>query len=314
MSRWITALCFYLLGLCPFGTCLTPCAAQRVGNHFARLPSLQSVAKDAVQADGSDSISFAAGAVQLKAPDGWWVQELPRRREVRLVLSPEEFGKRIPRDAIWLCYHVVGPSRMTREAELQGMLPGRLRLSTDATATASAPTVFQFGPWLAVAQEFVSSQSQADDVPIKGRHVLVRTDWGIFELHASAPVNRFETRTAAWTQVWKSIQLEAPANFSPYETTAVLEASAILGSWKSYRSRMRLRHDGTISIVPDSVNLLTTAGSPDVLEGTFESRGDLLFVTWRDGSRLNFRWRSRGSDLFLTDHEGQISQLKRLLE
>ena len=317
-SRISCQLNSYSLALCLVASSLTPCSAQSPGHRFARLPKLRPVREETLQAEKRDTISFAAGAVDLQAPEQWWVQELPRGREVRLVLSPDEVSRRIPADSIWLCYHVLEASELAPEAELRNRLPTRLKLSTTAGTAPVEPVEFRLGPWAAIAQEFVSTQvsnpATGSSVSIRGRHVLVRTDWGIFELHAAAPVEQFETRAAAWAQVWDSIQLEAPRQPSLVETAAVPDARAILGSWKSYRSRVRLRPDGTITIVPDSVNLLTDSGTREAVEGTFEARGDLLFVTWRDGSLLNLRWRSRGTDLFVTDHEGQISQLKRLLE
>jgi hypothetical protein len=50
------------------------------------------------------------------------------------------------------------------------------------------------------------------------------------------------------------------------------------------------------------------------LDGQFVAVGDLLFIAWRDGTRLNLRWYRNEDDLVLADHEGRVSRLKRLLE
>ena len=50
------------------------------------------------------------------------------------------------------------------------------------------------------------------------------------------------------------------------------------------------------------------------LTGTFLAQEGLLLVTWDDGSKLNYRWRLLGHDLLLTDHQGRISHLRRLIQ
>lgn len=48
------------------------------------------------------------------------------------------------------------------------------------------------------------------------------------------------------------------------------------------------------------------------LAGRYRAENDLLLVTWADGSRTNYRWRRQGPNLFLTDHTGRTSQLRRI--
>ena len=72
---------------------------------------------------------------------------------------------------------------------------------------------------------------------------------------------------------------------------------------------MQFRDDGRVVIIPDALDR-NRPSKP--LAGTFEARDDLVFIHWDDGSRLNLRWRLQDNDLFLTDHEGQISHLKRV--
>ena len=139
----------------------------------------------------------------------------------------------------------------------------------------------------------------------------VRTDWGIFEFHAAAPNQIVESRSKIWTATWDSLHLNPPAAATNEAVQDSLgQGTSIVGDWKSYRSRMRFSSDGRVVIVPDSVG---SSRSSNPLTGTFEVRDDLIFVQWDDGSRLNFRSRLQGNDLFLTDHMGQISHLKRVL-
>ena len=47
------------------------------------------------------------------------------------------------------------------------------------------------------------------------------------------------------------------------------------------------------------------------LTGRYQANGDLLLITWDDGSQLNYRWLVTDGDLMLTDHYGRVSQLRR---
>jgi hypothetical protein len=286
--------------------------------RFVRLPDVRLTQVEGWPTEAGDLVQFAAGAVEFRPPEGWWLGEIAHGREVRLVMAPEEPAsrRRMPLDGIWITYHVAAPTDDQPVEELSRLLPRRIRLATSNLGTVGQPTSFELGPWPAVVAEFTvdSTREQPSRPSVRGRHILVRTEWGIFELHGSAAVERFEQRANLWAAMWTTIKLEQPVLPSRDVHPSIGDAALLVGSWKSYRSRMRLREDGRITIVPDSVNLLTTPDSPQLLSGNFQAQGDLLFVTWDDGSQLNFRWRARGSDLFLTDHEGQISQLKRLLE
>ena len=294
---------FALLYCCVVAVSAVPAAAQRHDVDPDRL----------LQAEAGDCLSFAAGAVRLAPIEGWWVREMARGRDLCLIISPEP-TKRLPDDGIWLSYHVARPSNLTVNEELRRQLSGRLKTITSNDAKFSEASEFFIDSWPGIGVEFYDPGAAATRTPLKGRHLLVRTDWGIFELHASAPLNQFVSRSKKWADLWDSIHLEAPSIPEASVVPEARDAATLVGSWKSYRGRMRLRADGTIEIVPDSVNLLVDPNSSRLLRGRYEARGDLLFVTWKDGSRLNLRWRLRASDLLLTDHEGQISQLKRLFE
>lgn len=292
---------------------------------FERLPRLNSVAQlerlpstdegpsvTGPQLEPHRGIRFAGGGIELQVPDGWWAQEVPFGREIRLVVASQRPAnlRKMPADAMWMAYHATAASE-SRDAEtLSRELSERLRMVVGSNAKFSPPTPFQFGRWNAAVAEFTARDPSLANAPITGRHVLVRTDWGIFEFHASAPDAIVEARSDTWTRTWDSLLLNPPATASESAQNEVRDSGTILGDWKSYRSRMRFSGDGRVAIVPDA---LGDNRQVKPVTGTFESRDDLVFVRWDDGSRLNFRFRLQGNDLFLTDHEGQISHLKRVL-
>lgn len=258
------------------------------------------------------AIRFAGGAIELQVPDGWWAQEVPFGREIRLVIAarrPTNLRK-IPSDAMWMAYHAATPNESLGAETLSRELIERMQMVVGKDAKFSPPSPFPFGKWNAAVAEFTTKDPSSAASAITGRHVLVRTDWGIFEFHASAPDVIVETRSETWTRTWESLILNPPATVNDSSSRGMGDTITILGDWKSYRSRMRFSDDGRVVIVPDA----TGNGRPaNPVTGSFESRGDLVFVRWDDGSRLNFRWRIQGNDLYLTDHEGQISHLKRVL-
>jgi len=92
------------------------------------------------------------------------------------------------------------------------------------------------------------------------------------------------------------------------------QTQAIFGTWKSFASCLRLFGDGHAQIEVDVPRHAMAGGSQQqqwTITGQYESRDDLLLVTWNDGSRSNFRWQLQGERLLLTDESGQTSQLSR---
>jgi len=92
--------------------------------------------------------------------------------------------------------------------------------------------------------------------------------------------------------------------------------AALVGRWTQRHSEYRFAADGTVSInfarkrrfltdftSSHSARLVTS------VRGHFEAKADLIFVTWNDGSRLNYRWRRDAEQLFLTDHIGRVTPL-----
>ncbi len=278
--------------------------------QLERLPSVdEEPAVNGPSREPRDPVRFAGGRIELQVPDGWWAEEVPFGREVRLVIAPQRPAtvRKMPSDGMWMTYHAAAPAELQGDEALSRELAERMRAGSNGRY--SPATRFQFGQLPAAVAEFTASESSLASIPITGRHGLVRTEWGVFEFHASAPDAIVESRSNIWTATWESLKLNPPATANNSAQGGASGSNGIIGSWKSYRSQMRFSDDGRVVIIPDSTG---TNRSSSPLTGSFEARDDLVFVRWDDGSRLNFRWRREGNDLYLTDHEGQISHLKRV--
>ncbi len=280
-------------------------------------------------------VLHAAGAVEVILPDGWQVWEAARGREIRLVLSPSapDAAGDLQEDGVWLTYHVralrAADERSTY-AELDELLARRARLATDNRAMFGRRTALHIGPWPAVKQEFniVASDNQENGVVAEqtGFHILARTTWGICELHAVTRSAWMGQRAEQFDRIVADLTLRSPTYRQQTLDYEVREAAPIIGTWRSFRSQVKLTGNGRIEISPDKqLTQRIAIQSPEVavkkaevkyvpLTGRFEARGDVLIVLWDDGSRLNYRWKLADDELLLTDHDGQISQLRRILE
>jgi hypothetical protein len=281
---------------------------------------------------------FAAGAVEAPAPRGFWVWELPRGREVQLAFSPHppRTLDAPPAVGFWIGYHVRPRPTTNQNRELTDFIALRLGdLAPQATPVAEART-FYLGDWLAVEQDFslpaVASDGSRDPARtaaaseeanrIWGRHIAARTPWGIFEVHARAPLESAHGSAAELADWLSRVKLNPPREETLETRGWTADAEPILGCWKAYRSRMRLFGDGRIEILSDAPSLVIPddAEQPvppprrELLIGQFRAQGDLLFVEWQDGSPLNLRWKLHQGELLLTDHDGQTSRLLRIYE
>ena len=179
----------------------------------------------------------------------------------------------------------------------------------------------RIGPWDAAELEFSLPPSPGlGTTTIRGSHVLVSTPSGLFEFHVQFPIDRYEEHLdeVAWLLSRVKLTAATLADVGP-PTAETVAATPIHGTWKAFRSRLRLSSNGSIEIALGSAQIISPppADRPavgDELQGHYRAEGDLLFMQWRDGSKLNFRWKLNGGDLLLTDHEGQISQLRRIAE
>jgi hypothetical protein len=252
-----------------------------------------------------DIIQLAGGAVELRVRQGWWIWEVPEGREVRVALSPTRPAtlKELPVSGYWVCFHLSPPDLANPQQYLSKRI--RQRLIEVSGGNAEPLNSIQFrriGPWDAAELEFSLPPSPATGTTaIRGSHVLVNAPWGLFEFHMQFPVNRYAEHLDEVAALLSQVKLTAPALANGGSPTAeTMAAIPIHGSWKAFRSRLRLSSDGRIEIAVDRPQLISPPrdGLPvvgnELLQGQYRADGDLLFVQWRDGSKSNFAGGSRG--------------------
>ncbi len=255
------------------------------------------------------TVEHAGGMVRWDIPADWFVMEYPFGREIRLALSPARIQPkarlRLPPTHLWFTVHAeveLSPK------ELVERLRGR---SHGPDVTWNEPLqeirIAGFAGRAAYATRRLPDQSTREFV-----HGLVPTPWGVFEFHVESPDATFVGR---WVdRMIRRMVLRAPRPVGPPGDDRWRDARAILGSWKAYRARWRFEPSGRVVMAYDR-RLRPTSNRPTpVLEGTFQAVGDLVKITWRDGSHLNLRWRREGPWLLTTDHEGRVAQLRRIYE
>ncbi|MEQ8790018.1 MAG: hypothetical protein RIC55_27225 [Pirellulaceae bacterium] len=275
---------------------------------------------EASDVDDRAIVRFAAGAVELRVPGDWLVVEFPVGREVRMVIAPQPLqNSEAPlRDGMWLTYHP-RPPQASAPVDLNVVLPERLRIATDSLAQPGALDALTINGRPALRQQFALAETQAAGAGHRGFHVFVDSQWGLCEVHAVAPEALHDSRSAQFERMLDSLLVLQPRPPRQDVSDDLREVAPIVGSWKSLGGRMRIHGDGRIAVLLDKPQLASGQGDgkskrPPVLVGRFAAEQDVLRVTWKDGSLLNFRWRLHGNDLLLTDHRGQVSQLQRLLE
>ncbi len=311
---------------------LAPAAVD--STTLQRLPHANSVASDSEW--GLDVVSHAAGGVELLLPSGWQSYETPIARSVRLVVArqPAEKNHQTAGDGLWLVYHVAPAAEMFEkntgatpaiQQELAEQMERLMALATNHFATTTRSGHLFIDGWPALRHDF----ELADPADIEnarpfwnGFHCLVRTPWGLVEIHAVAPASIYVQREKQFQAILDSLLLGQP-HLPPHRADPPYrDASPVLGSWKSYRSRLRLYNDGGVELAYDAPRDLTLDQrgkiSPPAalprLRGRYTARGDLLRITWRDGSLLNYRWKLNDGQLLLTDHTGRNSLLNPIYE
>ncbi|QDU98372.1 hypothetical protein [Lignipirellula cremea] len=281
-----------------------------------------------------DLVLHAAGAVEVRPPLHWHVYEIPVNREVRLVLSPKKLSSRrkMPRDGVWITCHVTANGPAERRREINAWSEERLMKATRDRAESAPPFERSIGGHPAVVRQFTvpARESSSDDdeeadssnEPLHGVHCLIGPPWGVCEIMATTPASQQPERQADFETLLNQIAISSPDIDMPATVDAARAAESIHGVWKASRSRLRIMPDGKIEMEGDPLTL-TALGDPpptdakfipERLEGTYKAEGDLLKIVWSDGSKLNFRWKKKDADLLLTDHQGQISQLKPIFQ
>ena len=278
-------------------------------------------------------VEYAGGTVAFHLPKGWDVAEIPVGREVRLFAGPLPLTirNRSLQRGLWMSHHR-NPTGLTTQSELSAdLLTERLLMAAGRDAQPGATEWIELGEQRMLRQGFsVSAQSPTPPIsgnstrqPRAGFHLLGRTDWGWFELHVVAAAGEEAMLFADVEWLLASLQLAAPRTPEPMLEPQGPAQPMPVGTWKAYRSRLRIRPDGHVTLIFDRRGHFSLTADGRLrfdrrlvrLAGQYVLEDDLLQVTWSDGSRQNFRWKfSDDGDLLLTDHLGRIAQLKWLFE
>lgn len=287
------------------------------------LALLPPVTPGSLQDRDSDVVLFAAEAVEITPPPGWHVRDVAMGREMRLLISPTQqvIASSLPADALWITYHAIPHAAPPSANEVATFLSMRTSTLTSNGASLSSIQSLSVQSWPAARQEFALPGSINNPHGSRGFHEVVGTQWGFCEIHAESSASVHSQRAAAFEQMMQTLVLAEPHDHHVPTSPETQAAAGALGSWKAYRSRMKLFGDGRVLIIQDAAlhqPLDQPRGDRDPahhrIAGHFQAREDLLLVTWADGSRQNYRWRRQGNSLLLTDHQGQTNHLKKIYE
>lgn len=264
------------------------------------------------QSDDRDWLFFARESLEAPVPLGWHVREAAFGRDVRMVLTPVKVvGSRLPKNVIWVSCSV---DPRLRKLQLSELLKNRIDAHL-ASARVNPPKTTMLNGKPAVSSTFFEERS---DGAVEGGHLLVATDWAIYEIHWAYPIELAKSQRQLVQDWLGEIEFRRPREQKQQLAPAILAAADVVGSWKAYHSRIRFFPDGRVVIIRDPIRMIRVdVATPERMEklvGSFRGHEDLLHVVWDDGSKLNFRWRVDGDRLLLTDHEGRVSQLRQLLE
>lgn len=285
--------------------------------------ALQDAAKtDLASAGETLSVTFAGGAIEIEVPADWSIAEVPDGRTVRLMAGPTPLPRRPERlrHGIWLTFQHRLPGLSEDRVLDRDLVEERMRLAQGFSVQMLDLQQTQISGCDVLQADF-RAPAASPEPALAGVHVIGRTAFGWLELHAVYPQRQGGVPGRVIEQVLASLVLKAPTAPAPGGDKQAERAP--LGTWKAYRSVLRILPEGAIRLTFDRRGTYVTTANGGLhydaqrtqLDGRYQLRGDLLEVTWEDGSRQNFRWRiSRRGDLLLTDHHGRIAQLVWLYE
>ena len=210
-------------------------AAATADSYWPRVASIEPPRTS--PADRETPLQFAAGAVQFNLPAGWSARQIPHEREMRLVLRPpdaEREGGSVS-EGLWMTYHAIARTEEPYPSELERWMPARLSPERDWSVAIGSPRRYEVDQWPALEQRF-EFQPPASTTTWVGRHLLVRTDWGIVELHASAPTPRADRLDTEVERLVSGLQLAAPLRPAESINNAACLATPVLGTWRVRRA------------------------------------------------------------------------------
>ena len=260
--------------------------------------------------DDTAFVQFAAGAITIPLPMDWSIAEADHLRHVRLYITPNEMrGESSFTEGVWISYHAARRTYQD-DSQLRRLLEIRLADVLPVHVKLEEPKEIQIGGRSAIQQPYHLDNGRDVDATV-GDHLLIAADWGIVEVHTRFQSGAHDQQIA---DMFDAMEIGQPRK---YEQTDA--QPGVIGTWKAEQARLIVRPGGTIELQHDREQLQQIEQTHLVrpsrrVRGRYQTEGDILQVTWEDGSKLNLRFRSNDRELLLTDHHGRVSQLHRLYE
>ena len=283
-------------------------SSARWGDEYAwqvATPGEQEVSRLPTVEEEAAELRFAGGAIIAQLPPDWQVSQTDHFRHVRLYITRQPLtDEREFSEGIWISYHV--RSRQPDSNQLAHMMQQQLDDAHLSPAAREGARAFVLNGRPALRQPFrLLRQANAGS----GYHLLIVATWGVVEVHARY---RDDKEAHAIATIVDNLNIGEPHQLPN-------KSNLLLGSWKAERARLLVGENGTVELQRDREHLRQIENAylnrpPRTLTGTYSLDGDVMQVTWRDGSQLNLRYQSTASELLLTDHHGRVSQLQRLFE
>jgi hypothetical protein len=304
--------------------CLLFVVAARADEESLVLPMLEVSAEaacEAINPPGTSLVLFAGRTVEFEIPRSWAVKEVPFGREIRALAGPGP----LPDDpnqleaGFWLAYrpHSTATPTPVLGEELRASLA---RSGAERSQLIGRPKPLKIDG-LPALQQNVWPANDANRWLGRVSHVVVPTPWGLLEMRALAPLAPECDVSSALQTVLASLRFHAPAASRPAAKGHTAAAQNVFGSWKGLRSRLHLTSEGVVELEFDRPTVVSTEEVKSLhpqrgqrQTGRFTAEGDVIYITWSDGSRLNYRWALKDGELFLRDPAGGFHQLQRLFD
>ena len=267
-------------------------------------------------------VLFAGRTIEFAVPRVWTVKQVPLPGEIRVLAGPGDLPAEphLLERGIWIAYHRTDAQPdVPLDAELRERLPKSVAVEF---LPSGAPQALRVGGYAALKQNLELAAVSDEAMPRRATYVIARTPWGLLEaLGVTGLYAENDVRSALKTAL-ASLRFNLPAALPPVSAPGIAEAQAALGSWKGRQLALHLLPDGRVRLDFGAITALTreregnapSRNAGKQVDGTFTAHGDILFITWDDGSQLNYRWRVQANELLLMDHTGQSSRLMRLFD
>jgi hypothetical protein len=272
---------------------------------------------------GCNIVLFAGRTVELTLPGDWTVRQIPLPGELRLVAGPGDVPadpRRLER-GLWLAYQRTESPAAGRslEAELRSRLAQEIEVQPRLFGW---PQSVEVGGFSGLKQNLEMAPPSDAGLPCRASFIVVQTPWGVFEMMAVTPLFAADDMRAALKAALASVRFHAPRPLPAISADGIADAQPILGSWKGPQGSLHFLPTGQVQLDADAVTTLTPEAQETTaiglasrqIRGRFTAQGDVIYITWADGSQLNHRWQLHEGELLLMDHTRNVSRLKRLFD